>query len=185
MDNRTAEVRGKEVVLVPYLEQYVETYHGWMQRPELLELTCSEPLTLEEERANQKQWLEDGNKCTFIILHGGAPVGDCNLFLLDDDVDATGEVEVEVMIAEAGQRRKGLAAEAVRLLMQYAAAEVRDANGHPVRRFYAKILAKNAPSIRLFEQKLGFAHHKSVTVFDEEHYCMDVGSDAWEALLAA
>lgn len=39
-----------------------------MQDPWLLEMTASEPLSLDEERANQKSWRDDPTKCTFIIL---------------------------------------------------------------------------------------------------------------------
>merc|ERR1712014_148858 len=31
------------------------------------EMTCSEPLTLEEEYATHREWLEDPNKLTFLI----------------------------------------------------------------------------------------------------------------------
>lgn len=44
-----AVIRGDKVVLVPYREEHVEKYHQWMSDPRLLQLTASEPLTLEEE----------------------------------------------------------------------------------------------------------------------------------------
>lgn len=34
-------------------------YHEWMKDPYLQEMTASEPLTLDEEYAMQKSWLED------------------------------------------------------------------------------------------------------------------------------
>ena len=83
---------GTRVVLVPYDGKYVEAYHAWMQDPELLRLTASEKLTLEEERANQISWREDPAKLTFIALLRercfgagepfpvGAMAGDVNLF---------------------------------------------------------------------------------------------------------
>jgi hypothetical protein len=39
---------------VPYREEHVLTYNRWLQDDEILELTCSEKLTLEEEYQNQK-----------------------------------------------------------------------------------------------------------------------------------
>jgi hypothetical protein len=48
-----------------------------MQSEELLSLTASEPLTLDEEYAMQRSWREDPDKCTFIVLLlacGGAEV---------------------------------------------------------------------------------------------------------------
>lgn len=46
--------------------------------------------------------------------------GDVNLFLNDPDEDL-GIAEIEVMVAEAGSRRKGLGREAVRMMMAYGA----------------------------------------------------------------
>jgi len=37
----------EKLSLRPYLREYVGKYHGWMCDEELLELTASEPLTLE------------------------------------------------------------------------------------------------------------------------------------------
>ncbi|EPZ32788.1 Electron transfer flavoprotein, beta subunit domain-containing protein [Rozella allomycis CSF55] len=59
---------GEKVILVPYEKRHVEKYHLWMKNPDLQELTCSEPLTLEEEYAMQKSWREDVDKLTFIVL---------------------------------------------------------------------------------------------------------------------
>ena len=44
---------------VPYQADHVPLYNAWMQTPELLELTASEPLSLEEEYENQVSWRED------------------------------------------------------------------------------------------------------------------------------
>merc|ERR1711959_556424 len=90
--NANLVIECDKIILVPYLEAHVLKYHAWMQRPDLLELTASEPLTLKEEYAMQKSWREDDDKCTFIVLdrsrpsddglseHGGAMVGDVNLY---------------------------------------------------------------------------------------------------------
>jgi hypothetical protein len=39
-----------------------------MKDSELLEATCSEPLTFEEELEMQRTWREDEDKLTFIVL---------------------------------------------------------------------------------------------------------------------
>ncbi|KAF9573060.1 N-acetyltransferase 9, partial [Lunasporangiospora selenospora] len=52
---------GEKCVLVPYLKRHVEHYNKWMQSPELLEMTASEPLTIEEEYEMQRSWREDEN----------------------------------------------------------------------------------------------------------------------------
>ena len=46
-------------ILVPYRKEHVPKYHEWMKSPFLLEMTASEPLTLDEEYEMQKSWLED------------------------------------------------------------------------------------------------------------------------------
>ncbi|KAI6024906.1 GNAT domain-containing protein [Pisolithus microcarpus] len=134
-----AVIRGDKVVLVPYREEHVEKYHQWMSDPRLLQLTASEPLTLAEEYEMQsksamprllphQKWREDPDKLTFIILaveKEGAlstcpMVGDVNLFLKGHPSDEDFEAEVEIMIAESDYRRRGIALEALRLMLSYA-----------------------------------------------------------------
>ncbi|KAL7439355.1 hypothetical protein ACHAXM_009607 [Skeletonema potamos] len=54
--------------LPPSGPEHLPNYHEWMQDPFLLEMTGSEPLTMEEEIEMQKEWRDDEKKCTFIIL---------------------------------------------------------------------------------------------------------------------
>lgn len=68
MHNEHIALRGGRLTLVPYLPHHVTHYHRWMTNPDLLEATCSEPLTLEEEIANQAAWLQSDEKLTFIVL---------------------------------------------------------------------------------------------------------------------
>ena len=57
--NEDTVLVGRRCVLVPYKEKYVERYHAWMQDEELLALTASERLTLDEEFENQRSWRDD------------------------------------------------------------------------------------------------------------------------------
>ena len=66
---------GRHTVLVPYRPQHVPRYHRWMADPYLQHMTGSEPLSMEEEVAMQKEWRDDDDKCTFIVLERGACVG--------------------------------------------------------------------------------------------------------------
>lgn len=150
-------------VLAPYSPIMVRKYHQWMQHPELLELTCSEPLSLAEEYDMQRKWAEDEDKVTFIIHHElvreGHMAGDVNLYLgIDEDDASVGEIEV--MVAEIAMRGKGLAGAAVNLMMDYAHRELN------ITTFRAKILEHNEISLRLFA-KLGYVEVARKPIFKE------------------
>ena len=138
--NESTVLVGPSLRLVPYRPEHCEQYHLWMQDPELLELTCSEPLTLAEEVANQRSWWLDEGKLTFIVCAAvdntfpfDAPLthgmcGDVNAFftpLEDGDSSEAGgpqeqlQAELEVMIAERAWRRRGIGRRALLLLMHY------------------------------------------------------------------
>ncbi len=75
--------------------------------------------------------------------------GDINLFLNRDN-DEPNRGELSIMIAEKCSQRKGLAQEAVLLMMKYGIQKFK------LTSFIAKISTHNSPSIKLFEEKLGF-----------------------------
>lgn len=143
---------GTNVQLAPYHEKFVANYHVWMQSPFLLEMTGSEPLTIEEEYEMQQSWRDDEKKCTFIILAKEAGVeeldrmvGDVNLFLSKDD-EGNLQSEIDVMIAEEKYRRKGMGIESVCLMLWYGV------NHLKIQKFFAKIKKENDPSISLFQK---------------------------------
>ena len=153
-DNWGLSLTGTTCRLVPYQRKHVARYHAWMEDAQLREDTASERLTLEEEMAMQAEWRDDGGKCTFIVVlpDGAVPdpgadeamVGDINLFFPGGAGDRA-HAELMVMTADPRARRKGIAAEAVALVMRYGAARLR------VERFFVKISEGNAPSLALFE----------------------------------
>ena len=191
--NESLLVQGPLVRLVPYRREHVPQYHTWMQDPALLEQTCSEPLSLEEEFANQKSWHEDECKLTFIVcaVAPGLPVddltlgmvGDVNAFFTpwDAESDQPAEeagaaeapllAEVEIMVADASQRRRGLGRQALLLFLQYVA-ELPRVSG-----LCAKIGEDNAPSLRLFDA-LGFVEHKRMAVFQQVELRLPLSADA-------
>lgn len=185
MDNRSVALAGCRLRLVPYLPHHVDKYHEWMCDPEVLAMTASEPLSLDEERENQVSWLDASDKLTFILLAPATPpklaateaspmwtqrstyemIGDCNAFVGGQDPDLA---EVEVSISDPAYRRLGYATEAIRLLMCYVAERV------GITRFVAKILNSNPGSQTMFTNTLGFTLDKVVAVFDETHYVREL-----------
>ena len=187
--NFTEAVATRRLLCRPYRAAYVPTYHGWMQDPWLRAATASDALTLEQEYAAQRGWVDDDDKLTFIFFDAeaaaaagaagaGAPAatagmaGDANLFILDaaaardeywpGGAGRGGVAEVMVMVGEPRMRRRGYAREAVIALMRYGAERL------GVRGFVAKIAADNAASRALFAS-LGFREAKAVPAFDEVH----------------
>jgi hypothetical protein len=81
-----------------------------IQDPDILRLTGSCPLSLEEEEAMQRSWAVDPDKCTFILLdkerwRGTLPdtnamVGDVNLYWNDPDDAGHAEIEVRTGLDE-------------------------------------------------------------------------------------
>ncbi|CAG0924458.1 unnamed protein product [Notodromas monacha] len=138
-------------------------YHCWMESEELRILTASERLTLEEEYLNQVSWMEDPNKCTFIILEKTkydesldeivSMIGDVNLFLQlssdDDPESGDGKLcqpvaEIEIMIAEDAARGKGLGKESLLAMI---------------------IFGRTILGINRFTAKIGFDNHASISLF--------------------
>ncbi|KAH6943569.1 hypothetical protein HPB50_024342 [Hyalomma asiaticum] len=184
--NAKTQVWSRTVVLVPYREHHVTKYHEWMKDPYLQAMTASEPLSLEQEYEMQKSWLEDEDKCTFIILdrevyESGkdeveAMIGDVNLFF--NDQDRPRDAEIEVMIAESSQRQKGRGKEAIHLMMRYGVEELQ------VTAFSAKIKLSNEVSRSLFE-KIGFSLVSTSSVFQEATYHIEVNDHLIAVLYSA
>lgn len=106
--------------------------------------------------------------------------GDVNAFLseiISDPQDDEGEgqptgelsAELEVMIADASHRRRGLAEEALLLLIHFLLERM-----PAVSEFVAKVSDGNEPSLRLFTDRLGFHTRRRLDVFEQTELVMDV-----------
>ena len=198
--NNQPEISTLRLRLRPYTKDLVEKYHSWMLDPWLLEMTASEPLSLDEEYKAQEEWFRDSNKQTFIIFDKGVQeeqqlsedecsnvagmCGDVNLFLMDEDASEsyalTAEsaapvkaAEIMIMIAESWARGKGYAKEAIRAMMSYGV------RARGIRRFVAKIDDTNLASLGLFAS-LGFRVAKKMPHFGETHLSLDITSEIEE-----
>ncbi|XP_069373879.1 alpha/beta-tubulin-N-acetyltransferase 9 isoform X2 [Paralichthys olivaceus] len=183
--NENSLLEGHTVLLVPYNEHHVSRYHEWMKSPELQQLTASEPLTLEQEHAMQRSWREDDDKCTFIILdkqlwtdpdveEEQCMVGDVNIFLTDPTDPSL--AELEIMIAEASYRGRGIGKEVTRMMMSYGVAKL------GVKKFQAKIGLDNEVSVGMFK-KLHFQEVSVCEVFREVTLEMTVDESVRTRLL--
>ncbi|XP_020288005.1 N-acetyltransferase 9-like protein isoform X2 [Pseudomyrmex gracilis] len=149
-----------------------------MRSPTLQYLTGSEPLTLREEFDMQKRWLEDEDKCTFIILdkyiflstgsETDAMIGDTNLFFNDPQEPKV--AEIEIMIADEASRGKKRGWESVILMINYGIETLN------IDKFRAKIKSDNAMSIKMFG-KLGFQEVERSEVFQEITFEKEASSD--------
>ncbi|PLB54511.1 hypothetical protein P170DRAFT_432160 [Aspergillus steynii IBT 23096] len=136
--NAKTAISTSKVLLVPYSKWHVPRYHEWMKDPEIQEATASEPLTLEEEYTMQQSWRQDPDKLTFIVCQpvsgpltdqADSPanmIGDINLFLRVDDGEEGGSEplivgEIELMIAEKGNQRRGFGKAALLSFLRYVA----------------------------------------------------------------
>lgn len=128
----------------------------------LLFLECTFIISLKEE-------IRDFHACRYI----DSIVGDVNLFFNDYNSDKS--CEVNVMVAEISQRRKGIAKEAIVLLMQYGI------NQLAVERFYCKIHETNEASLQLFKC-LGYREVNYVNAFQEFELEFLVDRDLHETL---
>ena len=84
------QIERERLRLVKYKEEHVAQYNAWMKDPFLLETTCSEPLSLDEEYSLQKEWEADERKWIFILLdrqNDDKMIGDVNLFLHEYHTD--------------------------------------------------------------------------------------------------
>jgi hypothetical protein len=114
-DNFNVSFIGQKVQLVPYRKKFVTHYHEWMQDEYILEMTASEPLSIDEEFEMQQSWRDDAKKCTFIVLSVNAVgaetaecdrmAGDVNLFLSTSHDDDQLVSEIDIMIAERKFKR--------------------------------------------------------------------------------
>eukprot|EP00761_Pharyngomonas_kirbyi_P001880 gb/GECH01001884.1/.p1 GENE.gb/GECH01001884.1/~~gb/GECH01001884.1/.p1 ORF type:complete len:214 (+),score=64.10 gb/GECH01001884.1/:1-642(+) len=182
-ENENTVINGNNVICVPYKPKHVIKYHQWMKDSYLQEMTCSEPLSLEQEYEMQKSWHKDNEKCTFILIdksiQSESPsnytkaeegmCGDVNLFIsLEEESEHKKIGEIEVMVAEEQSRGKGIGTEAILLMMRYALEYLN------IQYFTAKILENNHKSLYLFREKLLFNEIEYVSYFNHYEFGVDL-----------
>lgn len=158
---------------------------------EIQEATASEPLSIEEEYAMQRSWRQDADKLTFIACRPIATdssanlspesdsasnmIGDINLFLRvddGDDGDASPEIigEIELMIAEKANQRRGFGKAALLAFMRY----ITERQGEILGEFVSgldetikgKVRAKGELKFECLSVKIGQTNEKSLKLFE-------------------
>jgi len=140
-------------------------------------------MSLEEVSDLQKDVSQNDKKLIFIIYDNDfiskntnlqenteGMVGDVDLFLNEEEDGESHTIngELNIMIAEKSSRGKGLAKEALYLIMKYAVQYKK------LDQFTAKISLTNKPSIHLFTQTLKFTETQRNDVFQELTCCLKV-----------
>lgn len=104
------------------------------------------PRNLQQLKVMMEDWNDGKENFAFSCRFEGEAVGLVTLSALDP---ISGHAEIGIMIAEEKNRGKGLAKEALTLLMDYAFGDLR------LHRLYVRVAPENQPSLDLF-QALGF-----------------------------
>ncbi|CAH1400506.1 unnamed protein product [Nezara viridula] len=181
--NSEIQIIGTKIILVPYRKKHVEKYHDWMESEELRKQTASERLSLEEEYEMQQTWLNDEEKCTFIVLDKKlmeesnneivSMIGDANLYIRKDGENVIGEIGL--MIAEPSFRSCGRGSEAALFILRYGVENI------GVNKYLAVISSDNKTSINLFG-KFNFVKENESEVFQEVTLSRKVDSE-WSSWL--
>ncbi|CAH1400507.1 unnamed protein product [Nezara viridula] len=154
-----------------------------MESEELRKQTASERLSLEEEYEMQQTWLNDEEKCTFIVLDKKlmeesnneivSMIGDANLYIRKDGENVIGEIGL--MIAEPSFRSCGRGSEAALFILRYGVENI------GVNKYLAVISSDNKTSINLFG-KFNFVKENESEVFQEVTLSRKVDSE-WSSWL--
>jgi RimJ/RimL family protein N-acetyltransferase len=142
---------GTDVTLLPFDEKWLPSVLKWVNQPELRLGTGAEgPVSDFEHRHWYEKTMMDRSQRVFVIGHGEAsnsvPVG---LIGLKDLSTRAHSAEYWIYIGEEDARRKGVAREATRLVLDFGF------NSLGLHRIYLKVLATNEAALALY-RKLGF-----------------------------
>lgn len=134
-------IQGTKIRLVPYLEEHVPSYHSWLNNQEMQRLTCTEPVSLQEEYEYQRNWNSKSDRMIRLIEADGVLIGDINLFR-NDQLDNDCMWEVNIMIVKEEDRRHGYASEALELMLRE----------YHINNVMAKVHKDNQASIKFFRK---------------------------------
>ena len=88
-DNWNHIVKVGQVALVPYQRSFVPKYHDWLEDEWLRDMTATERLSLEEEYEAQAAWINDKEKCTFIVFEKDSITSDSDTTASEQESGST------------------------------------------------------------------------------------------------
>jgi RimJ/RimL family protein N-acetyltransferase len=141
-------LEGRLVRLDAFKPEHVKMYHRWMRDDYIIQMTeTMRNLTLDDVARLRDEIETAEDKAHFLIFdrESSAPIGDADL----RDIRLGDSAESTIMIAEPAFRRRGYAAEAYRLMLDYGFRQF------SLERVIAPVLYFNTPSLS-FHMKMGF-----------------------------
>ncbi len=146
---RRSPLRGERLVLVPMTGRDIEAVAPFFADAEALYYYLPDlllPRTPVQLRAMLDEWNDGHRNFVFACRHEEETIG---LVTLSDLDAAMGNAETGIMLAGRVWQGKGLATEAMELILGYAFGEL------GLHRVYARVAVENEPSLKLF-RRLGF-----------------------------
>ncbi len=142
---------GTTATLLPFDEKYLAPVLKWVNQPDVRAGTGTEgPVSDYEHSRWYQRLMEDPHRRTYVIGDGvgesPTPVGLIGLNSLNLRCNSA---EYWIYIGEANSRRRGLAREATRLILDYAF------NTLALHRIYLYVMENNLPALSLY-RNLGF-----------------------------
>jgi len=142
----------------------------------------------------QRSWRTDADKLTFIVcrpddnkptardgrLDPDSMVGDVNLFISITEDDAEGDIlvgELELMIAEQSEQRKGYGRAALVAFLEYIRRHEKD-----ILREYQLAQASDNVQLSKFDSlavKIGQTNHRSIALFEGLGFCKTSASPSY------
>jgi RimJ/RimL family protein N-acetyltransferase len=147
-------VEGSRLALRPIEPADLPLIVRWRNRPDVRRNIFNQPrLTLAAQRAWYRRYLADRTQVRFVV--DARELGPIGTFGLTDLRPAEGSAQLAVLIGEPKARGKGLAREALELLLDFGFRKWKT-GGHPgLNRVTAEVFDFNGPAVALY-RKAGF-----------------------------
>ncbi len=142
-------LQGRLVTLRPVAENDLELLRQWVNDPELRSqvVDWSPHISAEEQRRWFESTCNDSSTLRFMIELAGESVGMAGLWRIDQQAHSA---EMGIKIGSTSARSRGLGTDTVRTLTRFAFEDL------DLHRLWARILANNSASLRVFIEKCGW-----------------------------